>query len=213
MAGFVFSYSFMYLFDMLVADSDRVTLPSILAGAAGGWLGYGATVYLATRRLTGGVVTQIGLRFKWGSDIAKGTAAGIAGHLVINAVYSGVERFFPQLLDGSGDPIHDLTDGIHGWWRWLAFWVIVAVVSPLNEEMFFRGFCLRMFASKWGTWTGILLSAVLFASVHLELAQLPALTLFGILLGWRVARTGRVGETVVAHVVFNTLTVLSLIQQ
>ena len=46
--------------------------------------------------------------------------------------------------------------------------------------------------------------------VSIELLQLPALILFGVVLGVLAERTGRLGPGIVAHATFNAVTVISL---
>ena len=43
----------------------------------------------------------------------------------------------------------------------------------------------------------------MFAAVHLQLLQFPALVLIGLVLGWLTLRTGRLGPAIWAHVAFN----------
>jgi uncharacterized protein len=53
-------------------------------------------------------------------------------------------------------------------------------------------------------------SSVVFGLAHFEPLQLPALILFGVVLGVLAQRTGRLGPGIVAHATFNAVTVLSL---
>ena len=53
-------------------------------------------------------------------------------------------------------------------------------------------------------------SSVAFGLAHFEALQLPALILFGLVLGVLAQRTGRLGPGIVAHATFNAVTVLSL---
>jgi hypothetical protein len=51
------------------------------------------------------------------------------------------------------------------------FFVIGGAVAPVAEEFFFRGL-LYGFLSRWGKWTAVVLSTLIFALVH-PIAGLP----------------------------------------
>src|SRR5207248_894152 len=81
---------------------------------------------------------------------------------------------------------------------------------PIVEELFFRGLVLRSLLRRWGPTASVIGSAVVFGVVHLELLQLPALVVLGLVLGVLVVRTGRLGPSIWAHGAFNAVTVVSL---
>lgn len=92
----------------------------------------------------------------------------------------------------------------------IIFGVTVMLVAPVVEEPMFRGFVLRGWQSV-GSWAAILVTGVLFGLLHGQLAQLPALTLVGILLGIIVLRSGSIIPGLILHGVFNALGFFSLI--
>ncbi len=95
---------------------------------------------------------------------------------------------------------------------------VIAVLAPVCEEVVFRGAVLRALL-RWmdngerregGTlttrqWAAVALSALLFALVHANPAQMPHAFLIGMLLGWLFARTGSIVPGTVLHVTNNTL--------
>ena len=44
--------------------------------------------------------------------------------------------------------------------------VSLVILAPLLEELLFRGYLLHRWSKKWGLWTGVLLSSVVFGAVH-----------------------------------------------
>ena len=62
-------------------------------------------------------------------------------------------------------------------------------------------------ATAWPSWV----SALLFGLAHFELLQLPALVLFGLVAGYCVQRTGRLGLSIWAHIGFNAVTIVVLL--
>lgn len=85
-------------------------------------------------------------------------------------------------------------------------YVAVGLLAPMAEEIVFRGAILRSLL-KWNRhhWLGIATSALLFALVHGNPAQMPHAFLVGLLLGWMYYRTDSVVPGVIYHWVNNTI--------
>ncbi|MCG8407417.1 MAG: CPBP family intramembrane metalloprotease [Phycisphaerales bacterium] len=97
---------------------------------------------------------------------------------------------------------------------WIKTATIVSAVGlvPILEELFFRGLLLPAL-SKWlcSEWNAILLSGLIFGLVHIPLYHhIPALIIFGILLGYVYARTRSLTLVILIHAVFNAKTILWL---
>jgi membrane protease YdiL (CAAX protease family) len=197
------------LFQAIASDPHRVTLPYVFSALVGGWIAYGGMAYLVTRNLPGGMGEQLGFRFKYEDDLWKGVLFGTVGQLLVALVYLPLHWLAPDLVKNLDDPAKNLTEGLSSW-RWVVFAVMTGLVSPICEELFFRGVTLRAFARRWGNGAGILCSGIIFGIIHFEALQTFALIVFGILLAWRATRTGRIGETIVAHATFNLISVIAL---
>ena len=88
--------------------------------------------------------------------------------------------------------------------RWGYF--VVGLLAPLAEELVFRGAVLRaLLRWKSNPWVGIVISALLFALIHMSPAQMPHAFLVGLLLGWMYYRTDSIVPGVVFHWVNNTV--------
>ena len=85
------------------------------------------------------------------------------------------------------------------------------VLAPLFEETLFRGVLLPVLARRWGWGWGLGISALTFGVAHLSLAELPALTVLGLGLGWLRLRSGRLGSCVLMHGLWNGMTFLNLV--
>jgi membrane protease YdiL (CAAX protease family) len=79
-------------------------------------------------------------------------------------------------------------------------------LAPLAEELVFRGAILRALL-RWhkNAWVGIAISAVLFAIIHMNPAQMPHAFFVGLLLGWMYYRTDSIVPGVVFHWVNNSV--------
>ncbi|MBQ9215258.1 MAG: CPBP family intramembrane metalloprotease [Prevotella sp.] len=85
-------------------------------------------------------------------------------------------------------------------------YLVVGLLAPFAEELVFRGAILRaLLRWKSNPWIGIVISALLFALIHMNPAQMPHAFLIGILLGWMYYRTDSIIPGVVYHWVNNTV--------
>ena len=85
--------------------------------------------------------------------------------------------------------------------------LLFVVASPVCEEVLFRGVVLRGFAAEFRPFRAILYTALLFASLHMKLVQLPVLVLLGAYFGLVVWLTRSLWAGIVAHAI-NNLAVL-----
>ena len=88
---------------------------------------------------------------------------------------------------------------------------LLAVGAPLVEELFFRGLLMRSLQTRMPTAPAILVSSILFALAHFELAELAGLALFGVVLGVLAWWTGRLGPSISAHMAFNAAAVAAVV--
>jgi membrane protease YdiL (CAAX protease family) len=84
----------------------------------------------------------------------------------------------------------------------IAFFVVVAVVAPVVEELTYRGLGFTLLV-PYGTWVAIAVTGVLFGAAHGLVAGLPVLTFFGLATAWLRARTRSVYPSMLLHGVFN----------
>ena len=71
-------------------------------------------------------------------------------------------------------------------------YLVIGLLAPLGEEIVMRGAILKelLKSEKLGVWTAITISALMFALIHMNPAQMPHAFLIGLLLGWMYWRTG-----------------------
>lgn len=112
---------------------------------------------------------------------------------------SFLEELMPKLPDYSGDTLRSLIGSDLGY-------LTICLLAPFVEETVFRGAILRqLLISMRGKWLAVALSALIFALIHLNPAQMPYAFLAGLFLGWMYSRTGSILPGVVFHWVNNTL--------
>ena len=83
-------------------------------------------------------------------------------------------------------------------------YLTIGLLAPLAEEIVFRGAILKsLLQLHHSPLTAVVVSAVLFALVHINPAQMPHAFLAGLLLGWMYFRTGSILPGMCFHWVNN----------
>lgn len=111
-----------------------------------------------------------------------------------------VQHLFPG-VDDSQDTLRAAASG--GVLALIGTIFFGAVLTPLGEELVFRGILTRFF-ERWGSWAAIVLSALIFAVFHGINLVLPSALLVGLVNGWLMVSTKSVWPGVVVHIVYNS---------
>lgn len=194
-----------------IVDFEDLSLAWVAVAQLGLWIGMLGVPLVASRLKGQGPVRDYGLRSE-GWDAPVGFAAGVLTQLLLIPLLYG-PIFWLTDLDANDleDPARGLSDRATGSLGVTMLILIVGIGAPVVEEIFYRGLLQRSLERRFGVWPAILGSALLFGVSHFQLLQLPALVLFGIVLGLLAQRTGRLAAPIAAHIVFNMTTVLFLI--
>lgn len=83
-----------------------------------------------------------------------------------------------------------------------AFFLTVAVVAPMVEELTYRGLGFSLLA-PYGTIAAVVVTALLFGIAHGLLVALPILVIFGLANGWLRAKTNSIYPPMILHGLFN----------
>ena len=85
-------------------------------------------------------------------------------------------------------------------------YLTVGILAPLAEEVVFRGAILKsLLATRMTPMAAVTFSAVFFALVHVNPAQMPHAFIAGLLLGWMYFRTGSILPGMCVHWVNNSV--------
>jgi membrane protease YdiL (CAAX protease family) len=87
--------------------------------------------------------------------------------------------------------------------QFAASFAVMAILAPLVEEAVFRGLLYGWIAGRLGTIAAWLVSSILFAAAHVELAHVILVLPLGLWFGWLRRRTDSLWPSLVAHVVNN----------
>jgi membrane protease YdiL (CAAX protease family) len=85
----------------------------------------------------------------------------------------------------------------------------LVVIAPLTEELIFRGLILRGLLARTSPWRAIVISALLFALIHVNPWQFPTAFVAGLVLGWAYFRTGSLTLCMAGHALHNSIALLA----
>ncbi|NLB29118.1 MAG: CPBP family intramembrane metalloprotease [Clostridiales bacterium] len=85
--------------------------------------------------------------------------------------------------------------------------IAVGFIGPIAEELCFRGVTLSRMANG-SVWLAVVIQAVLFGIVHLNILQGSYAALLGVFLGFLTVRYRSIVYALIAHIAFNLYTVL-----
>ncbi len=104
-------------------------------------------------------------------------------------------------IDTQGEAIAELFAALESpvW-----FFIVGALLAPLIEEIFFRGFLFQGFRARYGWVSGMLLSSGIFAVAHLDPVSLIPTFILGCVLAYLYHRSNSVWPGVILHVMVNS---------
>lgn len=186
------------------------------------WAGPMAAVWWASyKRGRRSLAEDFGLRIRW-VDVPLGIA--------VAAVVRGVEYLVSLVLDALGSDAFAQADNAsylstNVGWSLVVVALVVVLLGPFAEELFFRGLLLRSLLKRRPEKRFRKASAVLVTSLVFGLAHTAnvaggftgVITIFlltglvGAALGTLAVRTGRLGPSLVTHVTYNALAVVLVV--
>ncbi len=83
-----------------------------------------------------------------------------------------------------------------------------ALVTPILEELLHRGVVYGKLRKMMGLWPAVLVSALIFATLHFNIVQFLYTFLLGIALAFFVEKTNRIYPAVIAHMAANGIAVI-----
>lgn len=137
--------------------------------------------------------------------IIAGLSVAIAG----SALYSWVITILRLPLQTNTDAL--LAQGRTQPFTTLGLLAAAALVAPVCEEIFFRGFAFAGLLKGMSLLPAILLSSAVFAVAHADLGSLVPLFIIGLPLAWARWRTNSLWPGIAIHMANNTLAAVTLI--
>lgn len=153
---------------------------------------------------------DFGLAMRW-TDVLLGLAGGLAAL----ACSAALALTYTALFDGDAPTNADIVSSeSRSAAVFILLFVIVAVGTPIAEEVFFRGLVLGAARKSWGLVPGVLFSSLMFGAIHIQ-AGLASWAFVGLVTGtygvvfalMRVWSQGRLAGSIVAHMTVNGVAV------
>lgn len=85
----------------------------------------------------------------------------------------------------------------------LALLLTTTLVTPIVEELFFRGFLFRWMAARRPLWLAVTVSSAMFGASHIVPAQVIVASLMSLALIWLFLKSGSLWPCIVCHTVNN----------
>lgn len=142
--------------------------------------------------------------------------AGVLTFLAVLPVVTAVSLVWTNLLSLAGvEPARqELVDlFVNAESRTTAFIMagFAIAVAPITEELIFRAGLFRYLRTRTPRWAALGIPALLFASLHGNLAAIAPLMALGIVFALAYERTGQIAVPMIAHALFNLNTILLLL--
>ncbi len=193
----------------------ELSLWAIAVSLAGAWLGFiGWPAVITYRKGQRSLAKDFGLEIRW-IDLAWGLLGGFAA--VAAAALAGVAW---KIVTGDDAPSNgDFLPKDPGLVAGIVLWLLIAVGTPIAEELFFRGLTLRAVGRRWGLRYGVLASGLIFGLMHASGASslsgavfiVGVTAAYGLVFALLVVRAqGRLGPSIVSHSIVNTIALLAL---
>ncbi len=150
----------------------------------------------------------------WPRRLAQGTAASI-GAVLSNTIGQNVTVFVLGMVMGQqaatdlvtreevGTPVYRLLPQLHRPLEIAAVVVLVAVIVPVGEELFFRGLTFGVLRRMMNRHVAVVTSALFFASAHLLPVEFLPILILGMILAYLYDYTGSLIPGMIAHGVNN----------
>ena len=86
--------------------------------------------------------------------------------------------------------------------------ISICVLTPISEELLFRGYMLDALNRLHGKWPAIIISSIIFGLVHFDPFTIGMAAIGGVIYGWIRIRTGSLVPGIVAHAMWNTMALM-----
>jgi membrane protease YdiL (CAAX protease family) len=166
------------------------------------------SVYLLGMRRRGYSWKDIGLRplsWQWAAIVTVVTliAIPVTGLLTILVLLVlGLPLENPQL--------DFLVPEGFNWLSAIGMLLLGGVAAPFGEELIFRGVLYKLLRERWGLWPGVLVSSLIFALVHGDIAVGVSAFVLGIILALVFEYSRSLWASVLVHVINNSVKILLL---
>lgn len=204
LAGFALA-TFAVSFLLKLAGADPVV--STVGATLVGWLSLAGWPLLVSRKLGNGPRSDLALRFQW-VDIGYGLLAAfvvLCSAVIFVILYQMITGEMPTSALGN------VAANSTASWQVIAL-IVLALGAPFVEELHFRGMWWSALSRRGlPGWLVLVITSALFALVHLEPTRFLILLAAGLAAGAVRLVTGRLGPSIVTHLLINAIASVGLL--
>lgn len=102
---------------------------------------------------------------------------------------------------------------VYSWNDFFPKLIVLGMVAPFCEEVFFRGIIQRTISIKWGRWRAIVVTSLFFAFIHSTSFAPHLYLLMGLLFSWIFDVTGSLRTVILCHAINNSWALVNQIHQ
>ncbi len=179
--------------------------------AFGAAIGYGILAWHTfARRLLG---LGLGLRHLW-RDIVQAMVIllcimPVVLVMIVTVQHLGEHLNGPEYDVGQHQSLEVLTSHPQMSLK-LSVALVAVLAAPLVEELLFRGLIQTLIRSYIGRpWLSVILTSILFATVHENYAHWPALFVLSLAIGYAYEKSGSLWQALFMHAMFNGMSVMA----
>lgn len=186
-------------------DDDALTPIWVIAiSGLAMWTAYLIVIAAVSRRYgSGDVVADYKITFTWRDW--WGVPIGVASQFIlVTAVTYPLTKLFPDQfsVEEVEKRARELSDAASGGWVIVLFLVVV-IGAPVVEEIVYRGLLQQGLERSINPMVALVVTAVIFAAIHLQPVEFPGLFAFALVLGWTYRKSQRLGLPIITHMAFN----------
>jgi membrane protease YdiL (CAAX protease family) len=164
------------------------------------WLGMGGYPWLISKLRGNGIRLDFGLRFSW-ADLGWGLLYGVAALITASLIAAALSAIFGEFDSSAGELATSLTDFPV---QRLIFAIAVGIGAPIVEELCYRGLLMTSLLKRgMSSWLSVVLSAALFAAMHMEPIRFALLFAIGLVLGLARVHRNNTTTAIFAHMTNN----------
>ena len=168
----------------------------------------GFVIYLVKKRFRG-TLAELGLTT---GNLLRNVVTGIVSYLAMLPVLCIVLfllAFLSQALsyEPPPQPVVEIYLRQSAKKYLIFFTLFVAIVGPLIEEVFFRGFAYKAFRTRFGVRSAMIVTALLFAFLHMNLVSFLPIFILGLCLAYLYETTGSLVPSMTLHMIHNLVMV------
>jgi membrane protease YdiL (CAAX protease family) len=152
-------------------------------------------------------IRELGFVRPRGGYILLGIVMGIVLFVAVGLLGNFLERWLGTPASQSFTLV---VKGAEYNWQFFLLLILGGILAPLKEEMFFRGIIYPPMRNVYGRGKGILLTAGIFALLHLDVVRFIPLFIGGVVLTWLYEKTSSLWPSIIAHGTWNTIMAVAL---